>query len=123
MNIISRLGRFSAVGLVATGIHATVLVALISLGIGNGLANLSGFLIAFICSFFGQQALTFKDRLGEKRLNKRAAAVLLIVNSSLAIILGQIAPAVALPALPILPAATNYILLWIFTGRSFFIAN
>ncbi|MBC1261642.1 hypothetical protein FQK07_10290 [Synechococcus sp. BSF8S] len=64
MNTFSRLGRFSAVGLFATGIHATILAALISLNVGDSVANFSGFLIAFICSFFGQQALSFKDRLG-----------------------------------------------------------
>lgn len=120
MNIISRLGRFSAVGLVATGIHAIILAALISLGIGNSVANLSGFLIAFIWSFFGQQKLTFKDRLGKKQLNKRAAVVLLLINSGLAIVLGEFTPALARPALPIVPAVSNYMLLWIFSGRRFF---
>ncbi len=120
MNSLSRLGRFSAVGLIATGIHAAILITLINLDVDSGIANLVGFLVAFTASFFGQQALTFKDRLGARKLNTKAAAALLIINSGLAMLLGAVAPAMARPLLPLLPAVTNYILLWVLTGRRFF---
>jgi putative flippase GtrA len=65
-----RVLKFGAVGIVATAIHTTV--ALVALPIAGSpfLANLAGFLTAFVFSFLGQALWTFRLTRG-----RRAAAV------------------------------------------------
>ena len=65
-----RLARFGIVGIVATLVHATTLILLkMLLQLGNGPANLLGFVVSFAVSMYGQQRFTFKDRLQGKTLN------------------------------------------------------
>ena len=116
-----RIARFGAVGIASTAVHAAILTTLkIGLQIGTGPANLVGFLAAFGVSMYGQQRFTFNDRLQGQRINTFGLTILFLINASAALLLGHLAKAGWVVLLPILPAAINYLLLYIFSGSPIF---
>jgi putative flippase GtrA len=63
MNTLRRLAWFTAVGCTAAAIHWGVVVMLVeALGWPPLLANVAGWLVAFVASFLGQWHLTFRGR-------------------------------------------------------------
>ncbi|GAC1606922.1 MAG: hypothetical protein NVS3B2_15190 [Ramlibacter sp.] len=59
---VRRLGWFVAVGTLAAGVHLATVVALVRYsGWSPAVANVAGWLVAFICSFFGHHSTTFSD--------------------------------------------------------------
>jgi len=63
MTPLRRVATFVAVGAAATAVHFTVVVALVEAGSALPLvANVAGWLVAFLVSFAGQHRLTFGDR-------------------------------------------------------------
>jgi len=116
-----RIARFGAVGIIATAVHAAILIMLkVGLQLSTGPANLIGFLVAFGVSMAGQQRFTFADRLQGQRINNRGLTLLFLINALAALLLGQWATAGWVVMLPILPAVINYVLLYIFTGSTIF---
>jgi putative flippase GtrA len=116
-----RIARFGAVGIVATAVHAAILIMLkIGLQIGTGPANLIGFLVAFSVSMAGQQRFTFSDRLQGQRINNVGLTILFLINALAALLLGRLATAGWVVMLPILPAVINYVLLYVFSGSAIF---
>ena len=116
-----RIFRFGAVGLVSTGILASSLLVLATLTqLDSSLANLASFSIAFGFSIKAQQAFTFSDRLGRRQLNGLALTILFSVNAILAISLGHLLDGWWRSVLPLVPAAINYILMYIATGLPLF---
>ena len=114
-----RIARFGAVGILATAVHAAILTALkFGLHISTGPANLISFIVAFAVSMYGQQRFTFSDRLQGQRINNFGLSILFLINASAALLLGHLAKAGWVVLLPILPAAINYLLLYVFTGST-----
>ncbi|MCP9860039.1 MULTISPECIES: GtrA family protein [unclassified Cyanobium] len=112
-----RIVRFGTVGIVATAIHSSSLIILSSLtSLGGGVTNMISFVIAFAFSFKAQQAFTFKDRLGKQKLNLLAMGVLFLVNILVAIALGAFLRDKYRVLLPLVPAAINYLLLYVTSG-------
>jgi putative flippase GtrA len=56
--------RFTIVGLLATAIHLSIALVLVSIGLNPLLANATAFCFAFLFSFFGHFNWTFKKRQG-----------------------------------------------------------
>lgn len=73
---LNRILRFGMVGIVATAIHTGVALAMLPTVGSLFLANLVGFLVAFVFSFLGQALWTFQIRVG-----RRAAAMRFFVVS------------------------------------------
>lgn len=116
-----RLARFGGVGIVATAVHACVLILLKTmLHLNTGFANLAGFLIAFGVSMYGQQRFSFQDRLQGQQLNSLGLGILFAINLGSAWLLGAISRGGWLVLLPIVPALINYCLLYAFTGNRLF---
>jgi putative flippase GtrA len=116
-----RLARFGIVGIAATLVHATTLILLKMLfQLGNGPANLMGFVVSFAVSMYGQQRFTFKDRLQGKTLNGFGLFILFLINSLAALALGSATKGSWVVLLPLLPAVINYRLLYIFSGSRYF---
>jgi putative flippase GtrA len=116
-----RIFRFSFVGLLSTCIHGLLLYVFGGfLRLGGSASNLFAFIFAFIFSIHAQQAFTFRDRLGESRLNSKAIGILFLVNALAAFFLGASLHGWAIAILPLVPAAINYILLYLLTGLSGF---
>jgi len=116
-----RITRFGAVGIIATAVHAAILIMLkVGLQLSTGPANLIGFLVAFGVSMAGQQRFTFADRLQGQRINNRGLTLLFLINALAALLLGRLATAGWVVMLPILPAVINYIVLYIVTGNAIF---
>jgi putative flippase GtrA len=116
-----RLVRFGIVGVAATLVHGLVLFALSSvLRLDSGLSNLLGFITAFVLSVNAQQAFTFADRLDSQRLNARAVSILFAINAVAAFYLGGALQGWAAVVLPLVPAGINYVLYYLFSGRSSF---
>lgn len=118
---LKRLSKFSAVGIVATGIHLLVLLSLVRLALlPQGMANLLAFVVAFFCSTVAQQSFTFNDRLAGQRLRRRSLAILFAVNSVLAYILGSQVKGTFFVVLAFVPAIVNFSLLHFFSGHPSF---
>lgn len=68
----SRVGWFIAVGCAAAAVHLAVVVLLVS-GLGQWplLANVGGWLVAFVVSFSGHWLLTFEQRAPWRRAARR----------------------------------------------------
>ena len=116
-----RLARFGIVGIAATLVHATTLIFLKTLfQLGTGPANLLGFIVSFTVSMYGQQRFTFKDRLQGKTLNGFGLFILFLINALAALWLGSTTKGGWIVLLPLLPAAINYVLLYIFSGSRYF---
>ena len=116
-----RLARFGIVGIVATLVHATTLIILKTLyQLGTGPANLLGFVVSFTVSMYGQQRFTFKDRLQGKTLNGFGLFILFLINALAALGLGSTTKGGWIVLLPLLPAAINYLLLYIFSRSRYF---
>jgi len=116
-----RIARFGAVGIIATAVHAAILIMLkVGFQLSTGPANLIGFLVAFGVSMAGQQRFTFADRLQGQRINNRGLTLLFLINALAALLLGRLATAGWVVMLPILPAVINYIVLYIVTGNAIF---
>ena len=120
MRLLSRIVRFSGVGLLSTFVHFLVLVCLLYLSLPVWLANLVAFSFAFIVSFLLQQNLTFVDRLGGAKMNLFAATTLFSLNLVCAGILGQISGTRFALFLPLAPAMLNFTALYIMSGNSKF---
>ena len=120
MRLISRVVRFSGVGLLSTFVHFFVLACLLYLSLPVWLANLVAFTFAFIASFLLQQNLTFADRLGGARMNLFAATTLFSLNLVCAGVLGQISGTRFALFLPLAPAILNFTALYIMSGNSMF---
>ena len=59
---VRRIGWFIAVGTTAAGVHLATVVALVRWGGWSPpVANVLGWLVAFVCSFFGHHLTTFSD--------------------------------------------------------------
>ena len=59
---VRRIGWFIAVGSTAAAVHLGTVVALVRWGgWAPELANVLGWLVAFVCSFFGHHLTTFSD--------------------------------------------------------------
>tara|TARA_E500000178_G_scaffold7012_1_gene7046 strand:- start:12 stop:404 length:393 start_codon:yes stop_codon:yes gene_type:complete len=58
---ISAIGRFGLVGIGATLVHLCVSVLVLAMGLDVYLANLVGFVVAFVFSFLGHSRVTFPD--------------------------------------------------------------
>lgn len=118
MPLIKRLTKFGAVGIIATAIHALVLLSLVNLIlVQTGLANLVAFVVAFLFSAAAQQAITFKDRLGGQKLKKRSLGILFFTNCALAYGLGSLAHGPFVVALALVPSMVNFALLHFFSGH------
>lgn len=116
-----RLTSFFSVGVIATLVHASILTLLqTGFHLPRGAANLIGFVVAFTVSMAGQQRFTFNDRLQGKHLNATGLLILFVVNAAAALGLGSLAKGGLVIVLPLVPAATNYVLLYIFSGSSLF---
>ena len=118
MTIHRRLAKFGLVGLMATAVHAGVLLALVrSSWLPAGPANVIAFVIAFALSTTWQQRFTFADRLGGQLLKKRSVLLLFSVNATLAYGLGSLAKGPLLPLLALVPPVVNYSLLHLLSGH------
>ncbi|MEY4354478.1 MAG: GtrA-like protein [Cyanobacteriota bacterium] len=118
MPLLKRLTRFGAVGILATAIHALVLLLLVQLAlVPTGLANLVAFVVAFIFSAAAQQAITFKDRLAGQTLKKRSLAILFLTNCAVAYGLGSQVHGPYVVALALVPSLVNFTLLHFFSGH------
>lgn len=118
MILIKRLTRFGIVGIIATLIHATVLLLLIRLATAQtGVANLVAFVVAFLFSATAQQAITFKDRLAGQSLKKRSLGILFIVNCLFAYGFGSLVRGPFVMALVLVPPLINFTLLHFFSGH------
>jgi len=121
MILFARLSRFGIVGAAATLIHTTILFVLVGFfSQPTGLANMVGFMIAFIASTSWQQAFTFNDRLSGKALKKRAISILFTINAILAYILGSQVRGPLMLILVCIPPIVNFLLLHFFSGHSAF---
>ena len=59
---VRRIGWFIAVGSLAAAVHLATVVSLVRWGGWSpAVANVAGWLVAFLCSFFGHQLTTFSD--------------------------------------------------------------
>ena len=59
---VRRIGWFIAIGSTAAAIHLATVVALVRWGGWSpAVANVAGWLVAFLCSFLGHQHTTFSD--------------------------------------------------------------
>jgi putative flippase GtrA len=59
---VRRIGWFIAVGSAAAAVHLGTVIALVRWGDWRpAVANVAGWLIAFVCSFFGHHLTTFSD--------------------------------------------------------------
>lgn len=113
-----RLVRFSAVGLISTFVHASLLVFFLEIfKFSSSKANLIGFSIAFVVSMAGQQRFTFGDRLKGNHLNAIGLLILLLVNSAAAFGFGMLAKGGLVIVLPLISTVINYILLYLFSGN------
>jgi putative flippase GtrA len=115
---IKRLSRYGAVGILATILHTSVLVALVRLAmLQTGLANLLAFVVAFVFSASAQQAFTFNDRLAGQTLKKRSLAILFAVNCLMAYVLGSLVRGPWIIFLALGPPFINYGLFYFFSGH------
>ncbi len=61
----ARAGRFAVVGVAATFVHGAIYLSLVSADLASPrLANVAGFVVAFLVSLAGQYGWTFADRTG-----------------------------------------------------------
>jgi hypothetical protein len=82
--------------------------------IANHYARILAFLIIASSGF------QFKDRLQGKKLNGFGLCILFLVNALAALGLGSTTKGGWIVLLPLLPAAINYVLLYIFSGSRYF---
>ncbi|WEJ32928.1 GtrA family protein [Devosia sp. SD17-2] len=121
-------GVFALVGLVATGVHYVVALAL-SLVMPVVWANPFGFLVAFSVSYFGHGRLTFRLKDGEQHHRKRlprfaaAATAGFLIGQGLLMALRATTPlpdwlalGIALGVVPVFTFAVSKI--WVFGSRT-----
>lgn len=113
--IIRRLGAFSCVGVLATGIHLSVMWLLLTLDNSLWISNSLGFLCAFSASFALQQRFAFRDRLQGKVLSSRAGLIIFIVNLALSMLLAVVRTPLFF-LLPLMPAVINFMMYYWLSG-------
>ncbi|MFN9546002.1 MAG: GtrA family protein [Cyanobacteriota bacterium] len=121
MNAYLRFAKFGLVGVIATAVHLSILLALVHLSLlPKGPANVLAFVTAFLLSNTLQQQFTFSDRLAGQLLKKRSVLLLFIVNAVAAYFLASQAHGLMIYLLAFVPAILNYTLLHLFSGHSRF---
>ena len=121
MSIYKRLFRYGLVGVMATGVHLTVLLILLRFVLlPTGSANVLAFIVAFLFSTTLQQQFTFADRLRGQSLKKRSVFLLFVINSFVAYGLGSQATGPLIPLLALVPPVINYSVLHFFSGHPSF---
>lgn len=116
MMILNRLASFASVGVLATLVHAGILLAITGKGHAAWIANPLGFLGGFLVSFTLQQRLTFRDRLAGSVLSHQAGILVFAINLIMSAAIARLSGGFLI-MLPLLPAVVNYTLYYYLSGK------
>ena len=111
--MVANLGLYGLVGAISAGLHALLLVFLPRVGVPLPVANLTGFLVASLWSYFAHSKVSFRQQTKGKVFPRRWLLLQLAIN----VILSLLLPAVFAPwaenpiaslILVFTPTAVNY---------------